>query len=319
MVLNIVLIIIGFALLIKGADFLVDGASQVAKRFRISQVIIGMTIVAMGTSLPELLVSAKSSLSGFSDLSIGNVVGSNLVNLLLVLGLCAIIKRNGIPIEKSSRMFDIPFNLIITFFLLLLCNFGASTMGITRVEGSLLLALFIMYLLYMIIRARREAHGNIISKNDKQLPMKKALVYIIIGAIGLKFGADFVVDNAVAIAQILGLSEKIIGLTIVSIGTSLPELVSSIVAIRKGEDNIAIGNVIGSNIFNILLILGVASVIQPIQYNQSYNMDIMILFFSSLLLMLFPYFGMKNGMSKKEGAIYVTIYILYMCGLFIFR
>lgn len=319
MVLNIILIIVGFAFLIKGADFLVDGASQVAKRFRIPQVIIGATVIAMGTSLPELLVSAKSAVEGFSDLSIGNVIGSNLINLLLVLGLCAIIKKGGMPIEKSTRTFDLPFNLIITFFLLLLCNFGARTAEITRGEGTLLLVLFVMYLLYMIIRAKRESNSSSIPSVDKQIPIWKSLIYIIVGAIGLKFGADFVVDNAVVIAQALGWSEKIIGLTIVAIGTSLPELVSSVTAIRKGEDSIAIGNVIGSNIFNILLILGVASVIQPINYNPSYNLDIIILFFSSLLLMFFPNFGMKNGMSKREGAIYVGIYALYMIGLFIFR
>ena len=312
MFVNILLIILGFVLLIKGADFLVEGASQVAKRFHIPEIIIGMTIIAMGTSLPELLVSVKSAVEGLPDLSLGNVIGSNMLNLLLILGICSIIKKGGIPIEKQARVFDNPFNLAITFILLIICNMGTSILGISKLEGTFLLLIFVLYLLYMIIQAKRSSmHGNI-TNEYRRIPMWKALVYIILGAVGLKLGADLVVDNSVIIAQAIGISEKIIAITIVSLGTSLPELVSSITAVRKGENDLAIGNILGSNVFNILLILGVASVIHPIQYNTTYNFDILILFFSSILLMFFPYIGKKNKMTRVEGSIYVLIYIIYM-------
>lgn len=317
MFINIILIILGFVILIKGADFLVDGSAQIAKKFHIPELIIGMTIVAMGTSMPEVLVSVKSSLEGHSDISLGNVIGSNLANLLLILGICAMMKK-GLEIKKETRKFDSPFCFVITIILLLVCNFGANMLGITRWEGVLLLTIFAGYIIYITLQAKKEASEEQPSSNER-ISMGKALLYLLLGIIGLKFGADFVVDNSVEVAQILGISEKIIGLTIIAIGTSLPELVSSITAVRKGENDLAIGNIIGSNIFNILLILGIASVIKPINYNISYNFDIFVLLFSTLLLILFPYIGKKNFMTKPAGITYVIIYVIYITTLIFIR
>jgi len=315
MVFNILFIIIGLIFLVKGADFLVDGSTQIAKKFNISEIVIGMTVVAMGTSMPELLVSVKSSLEGLSDISLGNVIGSNLLNLLLILGICAITKP--LLIKKEVRLFDNPFNLSITFGLLLVCNFGAANVGISRAKGIVMLIVFALYIAYMIYKAKKDSNGYNVDISTKKIPMWKAILYILIGAIGLKYGADFVVNNSVEIARIWGISEKVISITIIAIGTSLPELVSSVTAVKKGETDLAIGNIIGSNVFNILLILGTASTIHPINYNTTYNLDILVLFFSSVLLMFFPYLGEKNIMTRREGAIYVLIYIVYMVTLLI--
>lgn len=318
MLINIALIIIGFIILIKGADYLVSGASDIAKKFHISEMVIGMTVVAMGTSLPELLVSVKSSLGGHADISLGNVIGSNLLNLLLILGICATIGK-GLKIKKGVRTTDAPLNFILTFVLLIVCNIGAELFGISRFEGVFLLILFAAYIIFMLAQSKKDLDQDDGKTNVKRISISKALLHVLIGAIGLKFGADFVVDNAVDIAQIFGISEKIIAITIVALGTSLPELASSVTAVRKGETDLAIGNVLGSNIFNILLILGVASTISPINYNNSYNFDIIILFISSLLLLFFPYMGKKNVMTRREGLLYILIYIIYMFILLIIR
>lgn len=318
MFIYIILIIIGFILLIKGADILVSGSSQIAKRFHISEMIIGLTIVAMGTSMPELVVSLTSAVEGFSDMSLGNVIGSNLVNLLLILGVCAMMKK-GIEIKRETKMFENPLNLAITFILLIICNFGAQMLGITRGEGIFLLVIFVIYIAYLIVKSKRDSVNEQITSEEKSIPMWKSILFIILGIIGLKYGADFVINNSVKIAEIIGISEKIIGLTIIAIGTSLPELVASVTAIRKGEDDLAIGNILGSNIFNILLILGVSSAITPIAYNVTYNFDILVLFFSTLLLSLYAYIGKKNQITKLKGFIFIAIYIVYLVTLLVIR
>lgn len=317
MVLSILLILLGFLFLIKGADFLVDGASDIAKKFHIPQIIIGLTIVSIGTSMPELFVSITSALEGYSDMAIGNVLGSNLCNLLLILGLSTLIMP--VKFKRETRLIEVPLCLIITIIFAIICN---SNWMITRKEAIILIALFVMFILYTIFMAiKGEKFDNEddekvdIVKGD--ISILKSIINILIGIVALKVGGDFTVDNAVVVAQNLNISEKIISLTILAIGTSLPELVTSVTAAIKGNSDIAIGNIIGSNIFNMLLIIGVSSLIKPIVYNVSYNIDMIILFWGTLLLVLFPVIPPKNKMNRSNGAMYLTLYILYM-GLTLF-
>ena len=310
MIVSIFFIIVGFALLILGADWLVNGASSIAKKFHIPEIIIGLTIVSIGTSMPELFVSTTSALEGLSDMSIGNVVGSNLCNLLLILGLSTIIKP--VKFQKETRLFEIPMCLIFTVIFIVLCNTGGT---INKVEAVLLLLLFLLFITYTIFMAKKQSSQEKqeeVKTQKKLLPILKDILWIILGVIGLKIGGDLAVDNAVNIANYFGVSEKIIGLTILAVGTSLPELVTSVTAAIKGNSDIAIGNIIGSNIFNMLLIIGVAAFINPISYNFSYNMDLMVLVVATLILALFPVIPPKNEMSRANGIIYFLMYVGYI-------
>lgn len=321
MFLSILLIIVGFILLIKGADFLVDGASNVAKRFHIPEIIIGLTIISIGTSMPELFVSITSAIDGYSDISIGNVVGSNVVNLLFILGLSAIIK--SIPIKKETRLIEIPICFLVSVIFLIICNIGQD---VSRIDAGILIALFIAFIIYTIVMAikgkdfEKEEHDEEKSKKEDNHESKRStlkdICTIILGVVALKFGGDLTVDNSVNIATILGLSEKVIGVTILAIGTSLPELVTSVSAAAKGKSDIAIGNIIGSNIFNMLFIIGTAAAIKPITYNMSYNKDMIILLAGTLVLSLFPLIKPKNKMSRMNGIIFCLMYIGYMVSLF---
>lgn len=310
MILSIFLIIVGFALLILGADWLVNGASSIAKKFHIPEIIIGLTIVSIGTSMPELFVSTTSALEGFSDMSIGNVVGSNLCNLLLILGLSTIIKP--VKFQKETRLFEIPMCLVFTVIFIILCNTGGT---INKAEAILLILLFLLFITYTIFMAKKQSNQEKeeeVKTEKKLLPILKDILLIVLGVIGLKVGGDLAVDNAVNIANYFGVSEKIIGLTILAVGTSLPELVTSVTAAIKGNSDIAIGNIIGSNIFNMLLIIGVAAFIHPISYNFSYNMDLTILVVATLILALFPVIPPKNEMSRANGIIYFLMYVGYI-------
>ena len=310
MLLSILLIIIGFVLLIVGADLLVDGASGIAKKFHIPEIIIGLTIVSIGTSMPELFVSITSALEGHSDMAIGNVIGSNLSNLLLILGLSTMIKP--VVFQKETRLYEIPMCLASTLILMLFCNTNAK---ISIGESAVLLVLFCMFILYTIFMAKKESQKNIVEidvKEEKKNSTLKDIVFIILGIVGLKIGGDLAVDNAVVVANYFNLSEKLISLTILAIGTSLPELVTSVTAAVKGNSDIAIGNIIGSNIFNILLIIGVSSMIHPITYNLSYNFDISILVISTLIIAIFPFIQPKDKMSRANGVIYFLMYLMYL-------
>lgn len=315
MIINILLIIVGFILLVKGADWLVEGASGVAKKFHIPEIIIGLTIVSIGTSMPELFVSVTSAIKNLEDISLGNVIGSNICNLLLILGLSATI--NPIIFKKETKMFEIPMNLGITILFLILCNIGNE---VSRIDSIILLVVFAIFITYTIVMAKK---GNDINKTEeveKNEKPRKAIwdiVFILLGVIALKFGGDFVVNNSEAIAKMFNISEKIIGLTIVAIGTSLPELVTSVTAAIKKNSDIAIGNIIGSNIFNILLIIGASAIINPISYNTSYNLQIIILIISTIVLSLFPYTDKKDEMTTSNGITYLMLYALYMVILFI--
>lgn len=310
MIISVFFIIVGFALLILGADWLVNGASSIAKKFHIPEIIIGLTIVSIGTSMPELFVSTTSALEGLSDMSIGNVVGSNLCNLLLILGLSTIIKP--VKFQKETRLFEIPMCLIFTVIFIVLCNTGGT---INKVEAVLLLLLFLLFIIYTIFMAKKQSSQEKqkeVKTQKKLLPILKDILWIVLGVIGLKIGGDLAVDNAVNIANYFGVSEKIIGLTILAVGTSLPELVTSVTAAIKGNSDIAIGNIIGSNIFNMLLIIGVAAFINPISYNFSYNMDLMVLVVATLIFALFPVIPPKNEMSRANGIIYFLMYVGYI-------
>ena len=325
MLLNIIFIIIGFVLLIKGADFLVDGASEIAKRFHIPEIVIGLTIVAIGTSMPELVVSVTSALEGHSDLAIGNVVGSNIANMFLILGVCSIIRP--LVFKKETRLFEIPFTIFATIMLFFLSinGSGEKINTITREEGIILLVFCLLFIIYNLIMAKKGEEFDkedrileIRTEENKQVPLWESLFGIIIGIVGLKLGGDLVVNNAVEIAQILGISEKLISLTIVAFSTSLPELITSIAATKKGETDMAIGNILGSQLFNILLIIGVSAALTPINYSKSYDSNIILLIVGSIVLGLFPFVGKKNEMTRSNGILFVLTYILYMIGIVCF-
>ena len=314
----VIFIIIGFILLIKGADFLVSGASNIAKKFHIPEIIIGLTIVSIGTSMPELMVSITSALEGYSDMAIGNVVGSNVANLVLILGLAAVLQP--VILKKQIRLIDTPICLGIAIIFYFICNYGQN---VTRIDGIILIALFVLFISYTIIMAikgkefeNEEVKEEKKSENEVLSPLK-SIVYIILGIVALKFGGDFAVDNAVKVAEWFGLSEKIISVTILAIGTSLPELVTTVSAAIKKESDIAIGNILGSNIFNMLLIIGVSSIINPIVYNISYNIDMYIMIVALCVLFLFAYIPPKNQVSKMNGVVYLIIYAIYMINLFV--
>ena len=315
MILSTFLIIIGFVLLIVGADLLVDGASGIAKKFHIPEIIIGLTIVSIGTSMPELFVSITSAIDGYSDMALGNVIGSNLSNLLLILGLSALIRP--VTFQKETRIYEIPMCLIFTIIFIILCNTSDT---ISRPESIILIILFVIFIGYTIYMGKRESQKEIMeikTEESKKTNTIKNILLVIIGIVGLKIGGDLAVNNAVKVAQYFNLSEKIISLTILAIGTSLPELVTSVTAAIKGNSDIAIGNIIGSNIFNMLLIIGVSSFIKPITFNVSYNMDLSILVISTLILALFPIIPPKNKMSRMNGLVYVILYAAYLGILFL--
>ena len=323
-ILPAILIIIGFVLLIKGADFLVEGSSDIAKRFHIPEIVIGLTIVSIGTSLPELLVSLNSATKGYSDMSLGNVIGSNICNLLLILGTSASIRR--LKLKKETRYIEVPLCILYTIIFTLLCN--TSNM-ITRVEAVILILMFSTFIGYTVAMGIKGEKYDEEAPIDEDDDVEKAakekdpgslwrnVIQILIGIVALKFGGDFIVDNAIIIAEFFNISEKIISLTIIAIGTSLPELVTSVVAALKGSSDISVGNIIGSNIFNMTFIIGVAALIKPITFNIEYNIDLIILFVASIGLFLFQYIPPKNMMSKRNGVMYLAGYVAYMISLFV--
>lgn len=325
MFIQIIIMLVGFALLVKGADLLVDGASNIAKKFHIPEIVIGLTIVSVGTSMPELMVSLTSALEGHSDMSIGNVVGSNIANLLLILGICAIIKN--LNFKKETKYFESPFALIVTILLFIFGNNciidGSGVIG--RGAGFVLIGLCVLFIIYNIIMAKKGEDFDGISKDLVIVNIEmstarytiKSIIFIILGIVCLKFGGDFVVNSASEIARILGMSEKLISLTIIAVATSLPELATSVIATKKGEVDLAIGNIIGSCIFNILLIIGLSAIITPISYSLNYNKDIICLIVATIFLALFPFIGKKDEMTRANGIIYLIGYIAYSISLII--
>lgn len=315
--LQIVLLLAGFFMLIKGADVFVDGSAAVAQKFKVPGVIIGLTIVAMGTSAPELAVSTSAAISGSNAIAVSNVLGSNIFNLLMVLGICAIL--SPISVEDGIMKRDFPFSIIITIILALFASFGILFTGqkipsdftadvgdLQRWKGIILLALFVIYLVITVfIALKNREEGEVI----EAMPVWQALLSIVIGVAAIIIGGQLVVNSAKAIALFCGMSETLVGLTIVAIGTSLPELVTSIVAARKGQNGMAVGNVVGSNIFNLLLILGVSSSIHPIAVSMESLIDILILIVISIICFIFSKTDKK--INRTEGIIMVLIYCAY--------
>jgi len=308
---HVILLVVGFILLIKGADLLVDGASSIAKKFKISNFIIGLTVVAFGTSMPELVVSVLASIQGSASLAVGNILGSNVSNILLILGVAAFIYP--LHIRKNTVRTEIPFSLAAIALLWLLINnlfLGGTTPYIlTRVGGLILLLFFAVFLQYTFSLAKNSRNN---SENIKQYPNLEAGLFILFGLIGLTWGGKLIVDSAVYMAHILGLSEFVIGVTVVAVGTSLPELATTIIAALKKHSDIAVGNVVGSNIFNILWILGISALIKPITFNPSNNIDIGFVFLSTFLLLPFMFIGKKDTLTRVEGSVFLFLYVGYI-------
>ena len=306
----IILLVVGFVGLIKGADFFVEGASNVAKRFHVPSLIIGLTIVAMGTSLPETAVSISASLAGSNSLAISNVSGSNLFNLLVVVGLCCIMQK--VEVDKDTIRRDIPYSLLAAVVLIVLGMLGTGDgMVLGRMDGIILLALFAFFLFLMIKSALKAAAGAAeLDEDEVTQSVVMSLVCIVGGAAAIAIGGDWVVDSASTLAMALGMSETMVGLTIVAVGTSLPELVTSFVAARKGEVDMALGNAIGSNVFNILLVLGIASSISPIGFMMSNVVDIAAVIVATLVCWAVA--AKNKALGKVMGVIMVASYFIYM-------
>ena len=322
MIYNLLMIILGFALLIFGANLLVNGASNIAKRFHIPEVLLGLTIVALGTSAPELIITITSSASSHTDLVIGNAIGSNLCNLLLILGFMAVIKP--IKIDKETRNFHIPVTFLSTIVILLmgLGIIGNNSAFINQKEGIFLIILFIAYFSYPIIKEFEDIIAEY--KKEKTMDNKKlkkkynvllSILFIIFGIILLKYGGDLVVDSATNIAINFNLSERVIGLTIVAIGTALPELVTSIYALTKNDTDLAVGNLVGSCVLNLFLILGIGAIITPLEFTREFINNLILLCSSILVLWLFNFMGKKYTITRVKGLVLLSIFTLYMINL----
>lgn len=310
--LTYVLFVIGFFLLIKGADLLVDGASSVAKKLKVSSLVIGLTIVAFGTSAPEFVVNIFASIEGNTDIAIGNILGSNIANILLILGISAAIYP--LVSKKSTVWKEIPLCLLAALLVGVMANDalidGTGFSGLTRIDGFVLLSFFIIFLYYTFGIAKVSNDAN--TEKVKEMPGWRAAAYILLGLIGLVLGGEWIVEGAVKIATMFNVSQSLIGLTVVAIGTSLPELATSAIAAYKKQPDIAIGNVVGSNIFNIFWILGFSSLIRPLPFSPASNPDIIMTIFASLILFLVMFIGKKRIIDRWQGVVMVAIYILYV-------
>lgn len=304
-----ILLVVGFVLLIKGADFFVEGSSSVAKRLRVPSLIIGMTIVAMGTSLPECAVSISAALAGNTGVAVGNAVGSNIFNLMVVCGSCALFCPLTVSQETLKREF--PFSVLVA---LVLMGLGWLGMTLGHLDGAALLVIFVVFLAWMVLSAQKARVAGNAEEEYQILPVWQCAVYIVGGAAAIAIGGQLVVDSASKIAATFGMSQNLIGLTIVAFGTSLPELVTSTVAARKHEVDMALGNVIGSNIFNILFVLGIAAAIHPMSFYMENIIDIIVLVGMSIVVLCFAW--TKQKLVRWEGAVMLALYagyVVYIC------
>ena len=308
-----VLFVVGFILLIKGADLLVEGASSIGKKLRISSLIIGLTIVSFGTSLPELLVNLIASFEGNPDLGVGNVLGSNVANILLILGVAAVIQP--LPITKNTYFIELPFSLTATLLVGFLANASffdvVNNYFITRYDGLLLLFFFMIFMGYVYI-VSKQGKSDFSTEQFQEMHVTRSALYILLGMVGLYFGGKWVVEGAIVMASAIGMSETFVGLTVIAIGTSLPELVTSAVAAFRKDADIAVGNVIGSNIFNLLWILGISAAIRPIPYDVVSNFDILMIIASSTALILAVAVGKSPIISRWEGGLFLLAYFWYI-------
>lgn len=335
MFVEILILIFGFTLLISGANALVNGASNIAKKFHIPEILIGLTIVALGTSLPELVVTIVSSTTNSTDIIVGNVIGSNICNLLFILGIIAILKP--IKFEKSTIKLNLPLLIILTALVLTmgLGLFSETKLVFTNSDGIILLIIALIYFIYPIIEyikiekaTKKSEQNEKVTHNEKTISNEEQsqnknnnlvqnIIYILLGGFALKYGGDFVVSSTTAIATSLHLPERVISLTIVALGTSLPELVTSIVAILKNDDELAEGNIIGSCIINFCLILGLGAILSDLPITTDYIENLILLLASSILIWLYSYGNKNNTITRSNGAILLIIYLIYSILLFI--
>lgn len=314
--LTYILFVVGFYLLIKGADLLVEGSASIAQKLKISSIVIGLTIVAFGTSAPELVVNVLASLKGSTDIAIGNILGSNIANILLILGISAMIYP--LKTKENTVWKEIPLSLLATILLGVIANDlridGASYSGLTRTDGIILISFFIIFLYYTF------GISKVKDNFDKEMEIKnytqsRAIIFIIFGIAGLVVGGKWIVDGATKIAELFDVSQSLVGLTVVAIGTSLPELATSAVAAYKKHTDIAIGNVVGSNIFNIFWILGISSIINPLPFSTTFDFDILVMVLASVILFGIMFIGKKHTVTKWEGFLMVALYIFYLAFL----
>ncbi len=316
------LVIVGFVLLIKGADFLVNGASSLAKRFNVSDIAIGLTVVAMGTSAPELVVNLiagnEETAAGGNDVVFGNIIGSNIFNIFLILGVSAVIYP--LTVQRNALWKEVPYSLLATFIFFILVNdalfFEAETNSLNTWDGLILLFMFGLFLLYIFMNLQRNPDGEI--EDILIYGSVKTTIMIVLGISGLVFGGQMIVDNAVTIAETFNVSEKLIGLTILAAGTSLPELATSAVAAFHKKSDLAVGNIVGSNIFNLLLVLGSTAIVHsPLTFNTELNVDLYLVMLGTFMLFIFMFTMNKYKLDRAEGAIYLLGFLAYMYYLFV--
>lgn len=303
MLIQLGILAIGFVMLVKGSDWFVDGASSIATKFGIPQLVIGLTIVAMGTSAPEAAVSITAAFHGNADITIGNIVGSNILNILIILGICGLI--SPMIVQKSSILVDIPVTIAITLVLLWLGWDGT----ISRVDGIILQLLFFAYLAYLFISMKKNKNASDSCEVPREMPVVKSLIFLVVGLVVIVLGSRFAVDAASAIARILGLSERFIGLTIVALGTSLPELFTSAMAALKKNSDIAIGNIVGSNIFNILMVVGLSGLIIPVPFVADFRFDTIVAVYATVLLLVLAL--PKRKLFRLSGLLMLISYAVY--------
>ncbi len=323
MVVDGFLFILGFIFLIKGADIMIDGAASLARRFGVSNFIIGLTVVAFGTSMPELAVSVIASLKGSVGIALGNVIGSNITNTLLILGTAAVVAP--LAVKRSTVTKEIPFSLLAFLAMGILVNDmlidRTAPDGLTRIDGLILILFFSIFIYYTfgVIKLRenflKKTVGELKEEEPEEFSYKMSAAMIVFGLTGTVLGGHWLVKSAVEFAHFFGLSEALIGLTIMAVGTSLPELVASVMAARKGKTDMAVGNVIGSNIFNTLWVLGLSAVIHPIAYDPLLNADMLILIGITIMLLFLIFVGRKNILDRREGVILLIVYVCYLAFL----
>ena len=321
MLIEIIIIILGFILLVKGADLLVKSATSIAKKFGLSEILIGLTIVALGTSLPEVFITITSAIDGHSDLIIGNAIGSCICNFLFVIGLSSLIR----PVKFKKRIIRVhlPIGIFVMFLLLFLGNTEklGEAQTITRGQGVILLLCTLAYILYTIYEEKKvkdkEFDEEMIKdvKSKENSSITRIIIYMILGILGLKFGSDFVVDNAIIIAETFGLSERFIGMTIVAIGTALPEIITGIISAKRGEPDLLLGNITGSNILNSCLLIGLGAVINPLTFATDFNGSLLILIFVTIFLQIITTINKRNELDRKSGVLLILVYAIYICSM----
>lgn len=321
MLTEIIMIILGFIFLVKGADLLVKSATSIAKKFGLSEILIGLTIVALGTSLPEVFITITSAIDGHSDLIIGNAIGSCICNFLFVIGLSSLIR----PVKFQKRIIRVHLPIGIFVMLLLLFLGNTEKLGeaqtITIGQGVVLLLCTLAYILYTIYEEKKvrdkEFDEEMIKdvKSKENSSITRIIIYMVLGILGLKFGSDFVVDNAIIIAENFGLSERFIGMTIVAIGTALPEIITGIISAKRGEADLLLGNITGSNILNLCLLIGLGAVINPLTFATDFNGSLLILILVTIFLQIITTINKRNELDRKSGVLLILVYAIYICSM----